>query len=58
MVIFVSALEASLRFGEVSFAAGETAADLLDFFADVGVFGFGFDLAGVWTGVVLSEDSF
>jgi len=47
MVIFVSALEASLRFGEVSFAAGESAADLLDFFADVGVFVFRFDLAGV-----------
>ena len=41
MVIFVAALEASLRFGEVSFAAGESDADL-DFFFDVGVFGFGF----------------
>ena len=57
MVIFVAALEASLRFGEVSFAAGESDADL-DFFFDVGVFGFGFALAGVWMGVALSEDSF
>jgi len=57
MVIFVAALEASLRFGEVSFAAGESDADL-DFFFDVDVFGFGFALAGVWTGVALSEDSF
>ena len=56
MVIFVAALEASLRFGEVSFAVGESDADL-DFF-DVGVFDFGFALAGVWTGVALSEDSF
>ena len=57
MVIFVAALEATLRFGEVSFAAGESDADL-DFFFDVGVFGFGFALAGVWTGIALSEDSF